>query len=106
MICPACTNNEEFEFIKKIDAFELFSCKRCDVHFFYPQNTVSANWYETDSRYSARNKDPYRQISWKQKQFLKNKWIKSGRLLDVGCGTGNFLAYAKKAGFDTWGIEN
>jgi 2-polyprenyl-3-methyl-5-hydroxy-6-metoxy-1,4-benzoquinol methylase len=28
-----------------------------------------------------------------------------GKLLDVGCGDGRFLRYAKKQGFEVWGID-
>jgi|TARA_A100001011_G_scaffold398809_1_gene504607 2-polyprenyl-3-methyl-5-hydroxy-6-metoxy-1,4-benzoquinol methylase len=30
----------------------------------------------------------------------------SGRLLDVGCGTGNFLSYMNKKNFDVFGVDN
>ena len=38
--------------------------------------------------------------------FLSDsKAPKSGKLLDLGCGVGNFLAAARDAGFDVTGIE-
>jgi SAM-dependent methyltransferase len=36
------------------------------------------------------------------KYFPKNK---KGKLLDVGCGDGVFLNYAKEQGFEVWGID-
>lgn len=39
------------------------------------------------------------------KIFFDKLPLKSGRLLDVGCGDGIFLKEAEKAGFDVWGID-
>lgn len=36
---------------------------------------------------------------------LVKKYTDKGKLIDVGCGTGNFLHLAKKTGFDVWGVE-
>jgi len=33
------------------------------------------------------------------------KYIKKGRLLDIGCGTGNLVYRAKELGWDAYGIE-
>ncbi len=37
--------------------------------------------------------------------FFKHFPLKSGRLLDVGCGDGVFLKEAQKTGFEVWGID-
>jgi 2-polyprenyl-3-methyl-5-hydroxy-6-metoxy-1,4-benzoquinol methylase len=34
-----------------------------------------------------------------------NRFKKTGKILDIGCGAGIFLDYARKLGWDTYGIE-
>jgi len=46
-----------------------------------------------------------RSYSLQKKMLLINKQISKGNLLDIGCGTGNFLQVAQQHGWKTTGIE-
>ena len=41
----------------------------------------------------------------KKIQLIENQKVKSKKLLDVGAGTGDFLSFAKKQGFEVEGVE-
>lgn len=85
--------------------YTLFHCPRCGGEFWTPFKNPGAAWYEHDVRYSDRNQDPILEPNKKHVgiiDFLKDK---PGKVLDVGCGVGNFLAYAKAEGWETVGID-
>lgn len=65
-----------------------------------------ATWYERDERYADRNRDPILDPNEKHLGVIDFFGKKHGqRVLDVGCGVGNFLAPAARAGWETWGID-
>jgi SAM-dependent methyltransferase len=85
--------------------YSLFHCKACGGEFWTPFKNPGASWYEHDERYSDRNQDPILTPNKKHTgviDFLKDT---PGTVLDVGCGVGNFLAYAKIHGWTTCGID-
>jgi SAM-dependent methyltransferase len=79
------------------------ACAGCDVHFFEPMTNPGASWYEENYRF--RDVIEPEAVNWNHRQFLSDRTIKPGRLLDVGCGTGSFLAAAQKLGWKVTGLD-
>lgn len=64
-----------------------------------------AEWYEKDIRYSFRNKNPLKTPEVNHREFLRDLPASKGKLLDIGMGTGNFLAAAVANGYDGYGTD-
>ena len=101
--CPACGQMTEEAPLETLNSASLHACARCDLHFWHPVSMPSGAWYEIG--YQGRDQTAM-QLEPGHRFFLCDpKAPKSGRLLDLGCGVGNFLAAARDAGFDVAGIE-
>jgi SAM-dependent methyltransferase len=72
---------------------------------------ADARWYEATWIYRAgrAKRKPLSvdavQQSWAWRTFLREAPFSTGRLLDVGCGQGDFLYAARQCGFDVEGVE-
>ena len=86
-------------------AYTLYHCATCGVEFWMPFKNPGAAWYEHDERYADRNADPILTPNNKHRGVLEFLGRKKGHVLDVGCGVGNFLAYARSRGWEGWGID-
>jgi len=101
--CPACGVPCCNQPIEHFHRTSLFACERCDLHFWHPVSMPDAAWYE--GAYQGRDHAEMA-LEPGHRYFLSDPQApKSGRLLDLGCGVGNFLAAARDAGFDVTGIE-
>ncbi|MEW6558560.1 MAG: class I SAM-dependent methyltransferase, partial [Elusimicrobiota bacterium] len=60
---------------------------------------------ELHKDYTSLHVGRSRSISQNMNLFFENPPLKSGKLLDVGCGDGIFLEKAREFGFDVWGID-
>ncbi len=105
--CPLCGENEKekFQFIESHRDYKLFQCPNCFCQFWSPFQSPDAEWYENDERYSNRDKTPQTELSWGPVQFFRDYPAGAGKLLDIGCGTGEFLFEAKKRGFGAYGFD-
>jgi len=110
------------------DKFKLYECKSCGLLFLNPllNGKELEKYYPKD--YYSYGVDKIKFLN--QKVFLYNvfsyggkypllkyilfplarpirtiKIAKKGKLLDVGCGSGNFLVIAKALGMDCFGVE-
>jgi SAM-dependent methyltransferase len=94
--------------------FNIVQCKNCGLIYINPRPVDIRAYYPPDS-YAAhggkRSKShfsvaPLRSVGLRRRRRAVLARKRSGRLLDVGCGTGDFLnAMKQKSGWDTVGLE-
>ncbi len=103
VVCPACGEATNASPLELFNGVSRYACAGCDLHFWHPVAMPDAAWYET--AYQGRDQTAM-PLEPGHRFFLADpKAPKRGRLLDLGCGTGNFLAAARDAGFDVTGVE-
>lgn len=98
------------------NAYSIVVCSSCGFLYLNPR-PIPGNLFRF---YLAETYDPHRRrgggimgslfrlarrftVRWKAAKITKD--LKSGALLDVGCGTGEFIAYMKDRGWNTLGLE-
>lgn len=102
-VCPACGELVNANPLEVFHGVSRFACAGCELHFWYPVAMPNAAWYETAYQGRDRTAMP---LEPGHRFFLADPKVpRRGRLLDLGCGTGNFLAAARDAGFDVTGVE-
>jgi 2-polyprenyl-3-methyl-5-hydroxy-6-metoxy-1,4-benzoquinol methylase len=119
--CPVCGNSKFTLFLKSNDYFltkEEFSiviCASCGMKFVNPRpdTTEISKYYESPDYVShggQKNALNYlygivRKYSIKKKFKIIKEYAKGKKLLDIGCGTGEFIFFCKQMGFDVKGVE-
>lgn len=112
--CNLCGSNEyigicDIEISPILTPSKLVKCKRCG--FFYANPTTAR---EVEENYYRRNYYKKAQEGeWHEERMnvfvgsLRkiSKFLKQGRLLDVGCGMGYFIDLARSKGWDVKGVE-
>ena len=102
-VCPACNEIAREAAIERFGRCELFECAVCGLQFWEPREMPDARWYE--QMYGGRD-EMLLPLEPGHKYFMADAMApRGGDLLDIGCGTGNFLAAARDAGYRVTGIE-
>lgn len=109
-VCPVCKKGKG-GFLKAHKTagknFSLYFCNKCKVQFWEPRVSPGNLWYEVrnPSNIGAAVKPKiYRGYHTKALKGSQ-KWSKGVKVLDVGCGTGEFIAQLSNAGFDVFGVD-
>lgn len=103
LACPACQQAARGAAVERYGKYQLFECGACGLHFWEPREMPDARWYE--QMYGGRD-ERVLPLEPGHKYFLADPLApKRGELLDIGCGTGNFLAAARDASYEVTGIE-
>jgi len=86
--------------------FRVVKCRRCGLVYINPRpdSKSISSYYPESYEYHERRK-----ISLLEKLYYKchrfDLGNKKGRILDVGCGNGNYLLFLKNSGWDCYGTE-
>lgn len=121
-LCPICDSKNLKPYLEVKDYFltqELFKlqkCEECELVFTnpYPSKSDLSKYYQSDNYYSHPNKKKsllsvfYEAVKvWnlKYKLHLATSGFDKGKILDIGCGAGDFLLLAKNSGWEIEGIE-
>jgi len=103
ILCPLCMSSSSFESLEDFYAYGLHECTACRLQFWEPRTLPDARWYS--AMYGERNARIL-PLEPGHRFFLADTLApRCGRLLDVGCGTGNFLLAASEAGYTASGVE-
>lgn len=107
--CYLCGHKEK-GFVIAIDGYKILNCKICGLGFLDSNATENPSeniyseiyWQEDHAVKDPKNVIP----QYIPKVNFIKKFKRQGKLLDIGCGLGYFLATAKNEGFSVLGIES
>lgn len=114
--CPACLS-PEFRIIHTFTPFNVVMCKECELVYLNPRVKESAmlDLYHGDEYFHNINTSGYADYRSQEQSLratfriflkeLQERDMTSGRLLEIGCGYGYFLAEAKKNFSELSGLE-
>lgn len=122
--CPVCDSDDIFKILSATDylvtkeQFSILECRNCTLRFTSPIPDVDniKKYYKSDEYISHLGKGNsiinklykiVQKITLRSKKRKIEKIIngKVGSLLDIGCGTGDFLNKMKLSGWKVGGVE-
>lgn len=120
--CPWCGKPTEKVYLRLKDyflsqeEFEIDECDGCGLLFTVPRPSPETigKYYQSDEYYSHQeNKkglvpklyENVKSLNLRNKVKMATLGLKTGRLLDIGCGVGDFLCHAQRQGWEVLGIE-
>ncbi|MEO8147094.1 MAG: class I SAM-dependent methyltransferase [Bacteroidia bacterium] len=121
--CPICNATQFTQFIECMDytvsreTFQIVQCNNCSFKFTNPRPTENemGRYYESDDYISHSNSrkglfnlayQAVRNFALKRKlKLIESFHSQEKNLIDIGCGTGEFLGKANDTGWKTIGLE-
>jgi ADP-heptose:LPS heptosyltransferase/2-polyprenyl-3-methyl-5-hydroxy-6-metoxy-1,4-benzoquinol methylase len=123
--CPLCQFSGTFSLFEVINKHRIFECPSCGLQFPYPVKAMDydeAYEHKLEDLLSVSSTFDYECFQQVENDPVKEtkKWervprfnvllpilsiLPKGKLLDIGCSTGNFLLLAKAKGFEVYGME-
>jgi len=120
--CPICNSAdinpvlEGCDFFLSREPFSISECRTCGLRFTNPRPVFSEmqKYYESTDYIShdstqkgllARIYKLARRFTLRKKYSIIREFSKAKTILDIGCGTGDFLNYCRNNGFSAFGVE-
>lgn len=79
-------------------------CKRCGFVYANPLIISDIDGYADPCKYQASSSSSEDKLFNFTLNFIE-RFCKTGKILDIGCGKGEFLAAARKRGWQVYGVE-
>lgn len=105
MSCPGCAASAPAAFIEEHREpiqgrrYRIGSCPDCGLAYAEPRELPGVEWYAR-----AHSGETVAQSGdWRHERFFES--VRPGKLIDLGCGAGSFLAEAQRRGFDAFGVD-
>jgi 2-polyprenyl-3-methyl-5-hydroxy-6-metoxy-1,4-benzoquinol methylase len=104
--CPLC-NRSPVEFAIDYQGFHLCKCPECGLQFQSPRLSFEdlADKVYTEDYCPGHEESASETAYERQLRNFESLNGKKGSVLDVGCGNGSFLEFAKKNGWETFGAD-
>jgi SAM-dependent methyltransferase len=116
--CPLCGKSDERPLCRLRDIygdprrrFRLVRCRRCGLAYLNPQPepdelqaAYSEAYYDAEVFHRGQGLETVRAVEADRLSRLEG-FARRGRILDVGCGCGRFLARAGERGWEPYGVE-
>ena len=120
--CPWCQSEKAHKHLSLKDyfltqePFEIMVCEECGLLYTTPKpfDEKIGDYYKSDEYYSHQeNKKGFiprvyeavKSVNLKHKIAIATQGKEPGRLLDIGCGVGDFLHFAEQNGWQCTGAE-
>ena len=121
-ICPWCQSDQSILYLKLKDEFltkedfQIYECQDCGLLYTEPrpEKDKIGFYYQSEEYYSHQeNKRGFipkiyemvKSINLRTKYKITTKGLPLGRVLDIGCGAGDFLHTMEQNGWQTLGAE-
>ena len=107
--CILC-NVDDADFFIEDEGFTAVKCKRCGLMYVNPRPEFEESKERYNDSYLTEAEEHIATIDEnilraKLDLELIKRYKKEGRMLEIGCAEGSFLAEAKKSGYEPYGLE-
>ncbi len=105
--CPVC-ESESFTHLFKKNTEPFVKCDKCSLILINPRpnyEKIKETYGNDYSRDYAKKATTKLKRSLRRVRLIKNRYVSTGRWLDIGCSAGFVVRSAIDSGFDAFGID-
>jgi len=106
--CPACAQSSN-KVVEVHGAIQLMRCAACDLVFADPMTPVAPEYYQGHVVYARKTivdaREESAHLDRRRLALMEALTSRGTKTLDIGCGSGAFVAHARAIGRRAYGID-